>query len=86
MLTLVLTGRVKTISVTAVGLGLGAVWLLGAMTIGLGAASAAASSPAPVVDFGNPGGHFPVPRAGRAVDTRRTRGVGSEVVNLLSRS
>ena len=71
MLTLVLTGRVKTISVTAVGLGLGAAGLIGAMTIGLGAAAATASSPAAVADFGNPGGHFPVPRAGREVDTRR---------------
>ncbi len=71
MLTLVLTGCVKTISLTAVGLGLGVGGLIGVVTIWLGAEAAAASSPAAVADFGNPGGHFPVPRAGRAVDATR---------------
>ena len=54
--------------------------LVGALTIGLGAMPATAAlattaavgntSAAVVADFGNPEGHFDVPPAGRAVDTR----------------
>jgi hypothetical protein len=43
--------------------------LLG-LAIWLGAVPAAASAPATRSGFGNPKGHFPVPRAGRAVDAR----------------
>jgi len=69
----------------------GVAGLVGLLTIGLGAMSAAAAhashgassvganTPAAVVpDFGNPLGHFPVPPAGRAVDTGRPdRVIGS---------
>ncbi len=44
----------------------GAGGLVGAVAVGCGAALAAA----PVPDVGNPGGHFYVPPAGRAVNTR----------------
>jgi hypothetical protein len=43
--------------------------LVGALAVGLGVVPATAA-PAGVPDFGNPKGHFPVPPAGRAVDTR----------------
>jgi hypothetical protein len=53
-------------------------WLVGAVTIGAMLATSAgattsavqASSAAAVAEFGNPDGHFYVPPAGRAVDTR----------------
>jgi hypothetical protein len=45
---------------------------IAALAVGLGAmsATAAAAPRAAIPNFGNPGGHFPVPVAGRAVDTR----------------
>jgi hypothetical protein len=43
--------------------------LFGAIIVGVGVLSAGAASAAEVPDFGNPGGHFSVPAAGRAVNT-----------------
>ena len=72
-------GRFGTLLVILVGAG----GLVGALTIGFGAMPAAATpaphattaavgpiSPTAAPDFGNPNGRFPVPPAGRAVDTR----------------
>jgi hypothetical protein len=50
-----------------------AVGLFGALAVGLCVVSSAvahAQHAAAVPDFGNPNGHFPVPRAGRVVDAR----------------
>ena len=59
---------------TLLGALVGAGGLLGALIIGLGAMPATAAvgntSATLVADFGNPEGHFYVPPAGRAVDTR----------------
>src|SRR6266550_1293451 len=67
---------------TLLGAVVGVGGLVGALTSGLGAMSAAAArgshatssaarntSATVLRDFGNPQGHFPVPPAGRAVDT-----------------
>ena len=76
---------------TAPGALLRSVGLVGALALGLGAASAVAgraaygtiataadASATALPSFGNPDGHFPVPPAGRAVDTRHPdRVIGS---------
>jgi hypothetical protein len=64
-------GRFETLrsAVARAGKLVGAMKLLGALIVGVGAMSAATASAAVVPDFGNPSGHFSVPPAGRAVNT-----------------
>ena len=49
----------------------GAVTLAGAIIVSVAALPATAASAAVMPDFGNPAGHFPVPGAGRALNTTR---------------
>ena len=62
-------GRVETVRATVLRAGKLLVAVIVAVIVAVGVLSTGAASAAQVPNFGNPGGHFSVPAAARAVNT-----------------